>query len=131
MKIKKSTIIVIIVFIIALLVTILCTKVHATEPPIIKKDTVFTPTDYYSYKQDFACTLLELWDEYKVYCYNDSTAEYFWTYCDLGCWDVPCIKGDTNWLGDKCPEHWKHRQPEFTDFMQWLKNNYYDLVTTK
>jgi len=59
--------------------------------------------------------------EYEKECYNDSSVAYYWTFCDMECWEVSCIKGDTNWFGQKCPEYWIHKTPIFSDFLKWIR----------
>ena len=65
--------------------------------------------------------ILDLLIEYETDCFNDSAVSYYYTLCDMGCWDVPCNKGDTLWHGGLCPEHWHHEEPTFKGFIKWLK----------
>jgi len=73
---------------------------------------------------EFVHTILFLYSEYETECYNDSTASYYYTVCDgSDCWDVPCKKGSSIWFNDsqKCPEHWTHRGPTLTGFIEFLR----------
>ena len=69
----------------------------------------------------FCAFTLQMLEQYETDCYNDSTVHYYYTLCDMGCWDVPCNKGDTLWHGGLCPEHWHHEEPTFKGFIKWLK----------
>lgn len=72
-----------------------------------------------------ALNILHLWDHYKTDCYNDSTVSYYYTLCDWDCWDVPCNKGETILMDQKCPEHWEHKSPNnLSRFMNWIEKKY-------
>ena len=75
------------------------------------------------YQTMVLATIVQQWKEYQVECYADSTASYYYTLCDWDCWKVPCKKGEIiGLLNDNiCPEHWTHREPTFTGFIEFLK----------
>lgn len=68
---------------------------------------------------------------YRNECYNDSTAEYYYTICADGeCWDRPCEpNGAYKTIGFTpysypCPVHWKHKTPTFEGFIIWIEKKY-------
>ena len=63
-------------------------------------------------------------NDYSKECYNDSTFKYYYTVCDIDCWDVPCNKGEKSWMGQTCPEHIIHRKPTFEGFIAYLRKKY-------
>jgi len=80
------------------------------------------PEDFpniYFFDYNSIITILYYYDQYSQECYNDSVTEFgIVTYCDtleyyglFNCWE------SMEYIT-------KHKQPTFTDFMEWLKTKY-------
>ena len=71
-------------------------------------------------------TIINLWDQYKKDCYNDSTVSYYYTLCDGGdCRNTPCEKGGVDFFANNCPAHWSHKSPNvLSEWMTWIEKKY-------
>ena len=75
------------------------------------ENTNYMPEDYYDYYENLARDILYLYEEYQVYCHNDSS-------CVFGLYenfDWPYESWGHDW-------RWVQQEPTFNGFMDWIKN---------
>lgn len=81
-----------------------------------------TPKQYKIFAESQTQITIQLLFQYEKECFNDSTVSYYFRLCDdADCWNLPCEKGSFDEFGNQCPEHWKHKEPTFADFLLWLR----------
>jgi hypothetical protein len=73
--------------------------------------------------------MLKQYSEYETECHNDSTVEtqHIISEHDPICYMTLMLPLEANYCTNrnhKCITAYKHKQPEFTDFMKWLKSKY-------